>query len=67
MYWKKGSLLAAQAFTSLALISLLTTPVIVFVQALPMVIQCAGSFRRIQEYCNYAPEIGEEAHDKVIG
>ena len=46
--------MAAQAFTSLALVSLLTTPVIVFIQVLPMVIQSIASFDRIQEFCNYS-------------
>lgn len=54
IYWKNEALLTAQAFTSIALISLLTTPVIVFIQALPMVMQCKGCFDRIQEYCNYS-------------
>jgi ATP-binding cassette, subfamily C (CFTR/MRP), member 1 len=53
VFWKHESLLTAQAFTSLALISLLTTPVIVFIQALPRVIECTNCFCRIQEYCNY--------------
>jgi ATP-binding cassette subfamily C (CFTR/MRP) protein 1 len=35
------------------LITLLTTPVVVFIQTLPMVVQCTSSFDRIQEYCNY--------------
>jgi ABC-type multidrug transport system fused ATPase/permease subunit len=53
VFWKKETLLTAQAFTSIALISLLTTPVIVFIQGLPSVMQCVGNFDRIQEYCNY--------------
>lgn len=53
VFWKNETLLTAQAFTSLALISLLTTPVIVFTQSLPQVLQCLGNFDRIQEYCNY--------------
>ncbi|KAK6390405.1 hypothetical protein LTR65_005528 [Meristemomyces frigidus] len=57
VFWKNESLLTVQAFTSLALISLLTTPVIVFIQALPSVIQCIGCFDRIQEFCNYCPEL----------
>jgi ATP-binding cassette, subfamily C (CFTR/MRP), member 1 len=54
IYWKQESLLTAQAFTSLALISLLIEPVILFTQALPQVIQCIGCFGRIQDYCNYS-------------
>ncbi|KAI1453921.1 ABC transporter [Annulohypoxylon moriforme] len=53
LFWKNESLLAAQAFTSITLISLLTTPVVIFIQALPQVFQCIGSFERIQEYCSY--------------
>jgi len=49
------SLLTAQAFTTLSLISLLTSPVLAFIQAVPSVIQCIGCFNRIQEYCS-APQ-----------
>ncbi|KAL4994768.1 P-loop containing nucleoside triphosphate hydrolase protein [Aspergillus recurvatus] len=49
------SILAARAFTSISLISLVTTPVLTFIQALPAVIQCLGCFDRIQEYCNETP------------
>ncbi|KAL4951097.1 P-loop containing nucleoside triphosphate hydrolase protein [Aspergillus filifer] len=48
------SLLAAQAFTSLSLVSLVTNPVLTFIQALPAVVQCLGCFNRIQEYCRHA-------------
>ncbi|KAL4959071.1 P-loop containing nucleoside triphosphate hydrolase protein [Aspergillus stella-maris] len=47
------SLLAAQAFTSLSLVSLVTNPVLTFIQALPAVVQCLGCFNRIQEYCRH--------------
>ncbi|KAH6604280.1 hypothetical protein Trco_007726 [Trichoderma cornu-damae] len=53
VFWIHGSLLTTQAFTSLALIGLLTGPVIVFIQSLPEVLQCVGCFDRIQQYCNY--------------
>jgi ATP-binding cassette subfamily C (CFTR/MRP) protein 1 len=53
VYWKNESLLTAQAFTSMALITLLTTPVLVFIQTTPTLFQCVGSFDRIQEFCNY--------------
>lgn len=56
VYWKDESLLTAQAFTSLALISLLTRPVLMFIQSLPEVLQSIGSFDRIQEYANYYPK-----------
>ncbi|KAM0245872.1 hypothetical protein ACHAQJ_010417 [Trichoderma viride] len=53
IYWLHESFLTAQAFTSLALIGLLTGPMTRFIQSLPQVLQCVGSFNRIQEYCNY--------------
>lgn len=53
VFWTDETLLTAQAFTSVALISLLTTPVIVFIQTLPQVVQCTASFDRIQQFCNY--------------
>ncbi|MCJ1394407.1 hypothetical protein MMC18_007285 [Xylographa bjoerkii] len=46
-----SSLLSAQAFTSLALISLLTTPLLTFCQAMPSVLQAVFCFNRIEEYC----------------
>lgn len=54
VYWKGGPLQVSEAVTSLALIGLLSWPVVVFIQALPSVVQCLGCFDRIQEYCNYA-------------
>lgn len=51
IFWKDESLLAAKAFTSVTLISLLTTPVILFIQALPLLFQSIGSLERVQEYC----------------
>lgn len=52
LYWRDDSLLAAKAFTSVTLVNLLTTPVLIFIQSVPSVIQSVGSFDRIQEYCN---------------
>ncbi|UKZ82921.1 hypothetical protein TrVFT333_010721 [Trichoderma virens FT-333] len=49
---RDNSLLAAQAFTSLSLVSLLTTPVLTLIQSIPAVIQCMGCFDRTQEYCS---------------
>ncbi|KAK2616711.1 hypothetical protein QQS21_000323 [Conoideocrella luteorostrata] len=49
---KDDSLLAAQAFTSLSLVSLLTTPVLTLIQSIPAVVQCMGCFDRMQEYCS---------------
>ncbi|KAJ6024382.1 ABC transporter integral membrane type 1 [Penicillium herquei] len=47
-----NTILAAQAFTSLSLISLLTTPILDFIQSVPQVIQCLGCLDRIQEYAS---------------
>ncbi|KAK1984954.1 ABC transporter [Colletotrichum cereale] len=54
VFWKNGTLLPAQAFTSIALISLLTTPVVNFIQLLPMIVQSLACFDRIQDFCNYS-------------
>lgn len=54
LYWQDTTLDVAQAFTSLALINLLVTPVVIFTQALPTVVQCLGCFDRIQEFCSYS-------------
>ncbi|GKT41790.1 ABC transporter atnG [Colletotrichum spaethianum] len=54
VYWKNDTLLPAQAFTSIALIALLTTPVVSFIQLLPMVVQSFACFERIQDFCNYS-------------
>ncbi|KAF2670115.1 multidrug resistance-associated protein [Microthyrium microscopicum] len=50
MVKKDTNLLAAQAFTSLALISLLTTPLLWFCQALPTLLQAIACFERIEAY-----------------
>ncbi|KAJ5135340.1 multidrug resistance-associated protein [Penicillium bovifimosum] len=44
------SLLASQAFTSLSLISLLTAPLLAFVQAVPALFESKGCFERIEVY-----------------
>lgn len=46
------SLLVAQAFTSLSLISLLTYPLNQLVQAAPQLLACSACFGRIQEFLN---------------
>lgn len=46
------ALLASRAFTALSLISILTTPLIIFMQALPSFMQCLGCFDRIQSFCD---------------
>lgn len=62
-----NSILAAQAFTSLSLISLVTTPMLVFIQAVPAMIQCLGCLDRIQEYTS-VPGLhdDEDTHDEAI-
>lgn len=49
------TLLASQAFTSLSLISLMTSPLLEFVQAVPSFIQCVGCFERIESYLEKEP------------
>ena len=58
-----NTILAAQAFTSLSLISILTTPMLTFIQAVPSIIQCFGCLDRIQEYAS-APSLHEEDQER---
>lgn len=53
VYWQKESLLTAQAFTSVTVIEQLGISVLICIQTLPTMVQCIGSFSRIQEFCNY--------------
>lgn len=53
-FWKDETLLTAQAFTAVSLIGLLVTPVIIFIQGLPQLLQSFSGYDRIQEYCNYS-------------
>ncbi|KAJ5827545.1 ABC transporter transmembrane domain type 1 [Penicillium robsamsonii] len=46
-----GSILSTQAFTSLALISLLTNPLLIFCQVMPALWQAIACFDRIEAYC----------------
>ncbi|KAJ5712805.1 ABC transporter integral membrane type 1 [Penicillium malachiteum] len=68
-----NTILAAQAFTSLSLISLLTTPILDFIQSVPAVVQCLGCFDRIQEYASvagpglYEDDEGQEKTDSKAG
>ncbi|TDZ36526.1 ABC transporter atnG [Colletotrichum spinosum] len=55
VFWKNETLLPAQAFASIALIGLLTTPVVMFIQLLPVIVQSFACFDRIQDFCNYGP------------
>ncbi|KAJ5728595.1 multidrug resistance-associated protein [Penicillium malachiteum] len=50
-----STLLSTQAFTSLSLISLMTTPLQKFIQALPSTYQCLGCFERIEAFCLMNP------------
>ncbi|RAK99511.1 ABC transporter [Aspergillus ibericus CBS 121593] len=45
------ALLTTQAFTTVSLISILTSPLLSFVQTLPQITQSMGCFERIQDYC----------------
>ncbi|KAM0240790.1 hypothetical protein ACHAP5_007825 [Fusarium lateritium] len=60
IFWKNESLLAAQGFTAITLINLLTTPTLLFIQAFPTLIRSIACFDRIQEYCTYT---NMSAHD----
>lgn len=59
VYWKNSTLDVGQAFTSLALISLLTEPFMLFTQILPRIIQGVSCFQRVQEYCNHGADNDE--------
>lgn len=50
-----ASLLSNRTFTSLSLISLMTSPLLVFVQALPSLVESVSNFDRIGEYITQAP------------
>ncbi|KAK6427646.1 hypothetical protein LTR95_015955, partial [Oleoguttula sp. CCFEE 5521] len=54
--WKGQTLLTAQAFTSVALVTLLTSPALMFTQTLPSVVQCFACFKRIEKFCRYGAE-----------
>ncbi|KAB8206354.1 P-loop containing nucleoside triphosphate hydrolase protein [Aspergillus parasiticus] len=49
------SLLTTQAFTSLSLISLMTSPLLTFVQAVPQLLQSQACFDRIEAYLSRNP------------
>lgn len=49
------SLLTAQAFTSLSLISLMTSPLLTFVQAVPQLLQSQACYDRIEAYLSRNP------------
>ena len=49
------SLLSTRVFTSLSLISLMTAPLLIFVQLLPSLYQSIACFDRIEMYCMKVP------------
>jgi ABC-type transport system involved in cytochrome bd biosynthesis fused ATPase/permease subunit len=56
------SLLANRMFTSLSLISLMTDPLLIFIQTLPSLWESVSCFSRIEQYCTKAPmEISPDA------
>jgi ABC-type multidrug transport system fused ATPase/permease subunit len=65
LFWTDASLLTAQAFTAIALINLITTPVLQLVQLMPQLFQCVGSFERIQQYCNYINDASQHGGYRV--
>lgn len=52
---KDETLLTGQAFASLSLVSLATTPLIRICEALPSCLQAVACFKNIEEYCLKAP------------
>lgn len=57
------SLLSAQAFTSLSLISILSTPIVTLTQSVPIIAAGMGALSRIQEYLSTTPR--QERRDLV--
>jgi ATP-binding cassette subfamily C (CFTR/MRP) protein 1 len=57
------TLLVAQAFTSLTVLSLIGTPIIMFVQIIPMLFAAVASFQRIQDFL--ASDSNSRSHQKV--
>ena len=49
------ALLANRMFTSLSLISLMTDPLLIFIQTLPSLWESVSCFSRIEKYCTKAP------------
>ncbi|OKO90619.1 Multidrug resistance-associated protein 1 [Penicillium subrubescens] len=49
------TLLANRMFTSLSLISLMTDPLLIFIQTLPSLWESVSCFSRIEQYCTKAP------------
>ena len=60
-----GTLLSAQAFTSLALIALLTYPLLIFCQTLPNLFNTLSCFQRIEKYWLLTPHVYSETAQSV--
>ncbi|OOF98777.1 hypothetical protein ASPCADRAFT_394152 [Aspergillus carbonarius ITEM 5010] len=60
------TLLSSQAFTSLSLISLVTNPLLTFIQAVPSLQQAISCYHRIEEYCLKAPVSSSNASTSAM-
>ncbi|RHZ73317.1 hypothetical protein CDV55_106015 [Aspergillus turcosus] len=67
-------LLSAQAFTSLCLISILSTPIVTLTQAVPMIASGMGALTRIQDYLSTIPrqerrdlKVSAQSHGRPAG
>ncbi|RLM01585.1 hypothetical protein CFD26_108938 [Aspergillus turcosus] len=67
-------LLSAQAFTSLSLISILSTPIVTLTQAVPMIASGMGALTRIQDYLSTIPrqerrdlKVSAQSHGRPAG
>ncbi|OJJ45854.1 hypothetical protein ASPZODRAFT_98811 [Penicilliopsis zonata CBS 506.65] len=50
-----ATLLSSQAFTSLSLVTLVTNPLLTFIQSVPSLREAMACFDRIEEYCKKQP------------
>jgi len=48
----KGTLLTAEAFTSITVLALIGAPLMTLIQAVPLIMSAVGSFTRVQEFLN---------------
>uniref|UniRef100_A0A093VBK4 Metal resistance protein YCF1 n=1 Tax=Talaromyces marneffei PM1 TaxID=1077442 RepID=A0A093VBK4_TALMA len=63
---KDETLLASRAFTALSLISILTSPLLTFIQSLPSLVRALGCFQRIEEYCLIEPAVVSDDQDTTL-
>ncbi|KAI4848241.1 putative ABC transporter [Aureobasidium sp. EXF-8845] len=64
---RTGSISIEQAFTALALITLLTAPLLNFCQAFPSLVQAIACLGRIEEYCSSTSNSGNDTEiDKNV-